>query len=129
VAALFGLVEVDQVVVRILGPAARRVDILLREHRDCRREGDVGGGVEVSASYGQLPVQPRRGRRRVGEPVKRGVVEPVVACDGAVGLSGKELGEVLVGARVVVKEPGREADGCVGQAVADRLRARAPDGA
>src|SRR5215813_15611233 len=127
VASFAGFVEVDQVVVGLLGPAARSVDVLLRKHRDCRRQGEVGGGVEVSASYGLLPVQPRRGRRRVREPVERGVVEPVVAGDGAVGVSGKELGEVLVGGRVVVKEPGREADGGVGQAVADRLRTRTLD--
>src|SRR5215831_19661178 len=51
VAASSGFVEVDQVVVRLLGPGARRLDILLREHRDRRREGDVGGGVEVFAGY------------------------------------------------------------------------------
>src|SRR5262245_2888972 len=70
VAASFGFVEVDQVVVGLLGPAARRLDVLLREHRDGRREGNVGGGVEVAASYAQLPVQPRRGGRGVGEPVE-----------------------------------------------------------
>ena len=66
---------------------------------------------------------------RVREPVERGVVEPVVAGDGAEGVPSEELGEVLVGGRVVVKEPGREADGRVRQAVADRLRARALDNA
>ena len=125
-AASFGLVEVDQVVVCLLGPAVRRGDVLLREHRDCRREGDVGGGVEVRAGDGLLPVQPGRGRRGVGEPVQRGVVEPVVAGDGAVGVSGEEPGEVLVGGGVVVQEPGGQADGRVGQAVADRLRAGCP---
>lgn len=125
-ATLFGLVEVDQVMVCLFGPAAWRLDVLLREHRDCRREGDVGGGIEVPASDGLLPVQPRCGCRGVGEPVERGVVEPVVARDGAVGASGKELCEVLVGGRVVVKEPGREADGCVGQAVADRFAGACP---
>src|SRR5215831_21060359 len=67
VASFAGFVEVDQVVVGLPGPAARSVDVLLRKHRDCRRQGEVGGGVEVSASYGLLPVQPRRGRRRVRE--------------------------------------------------------------
>src|SRR5215831_12364221 len=89
VASSFGFVEVDQVVVGLLGPAARRLHVLVREHRDGRREGEVGGGVEVFAGYGLLPVQPRRGRRGVGEPVERGVVEPVVARDGAEGMSGK----------------------------------------
>ena len=102
VAASFGFVEVNQVVVRLLGPAARCGDVLLRKHGDGGREGNVGGGVEVRAGNGLLPVQPRRGRRRVGEPVQRGVVEPVVARDGAVGLSGEELSQVLVGGRVVV---------------------------
>src|SRR5215469_4303454 len=129
VAAFFGFVEVDKVVVGLLGPAARRVDVLLRKHRDCRREGNVGGGVEVLAGDGLLPVQPRRGRGGVGEPVERGVVEPVVARDGAVGMSGKEPTEVLVAARVVIKKPGREADGRVRQAVADRLRTGALDDA
>src|SRR5215475_2892081 len=46
VASSFGFVEVDQVVVGLLGPAARRVDVLLREHRDGGREGDVGGALK-----------------------------------------------------------------------------------
>jgi hypothetical protein len=116
-------------VVGPLGPAARRGDIFLREHRDRGREGNVSGGVEVLTSYGLLPVQPRCGCRCISEPVQRAVAEPVVASDGAVGVSGEELGEVLVGGLVVVEEPGREADGCVGQAVADRLRAGALDNA
>src|SRR5215475_7425267 len=97
VAASFGLVEVDELVVGLLGPAARRLDVLLGKYRDGRREGNVGGGVEVLAGYGLLPVQPRRGRGRVGEPVQRGVVEPVLPGDGAIGMSSEELGEVLVG--------------------------------
>jgi hypothetical protein len=47
VAGSFGFVEIDQVAVRLLGPAARRMDVLLREYRDRGREGNVGGGVEV----------------------------------------------------------------------------------
>lgn len=110
-AAFFGFVEVDQVVVCPLGPVARRVDILFREHRNRGRRGEVGDGVEVPPRYALLPVQPRRGRRRVREPVQRGVVEPVVTSDSAERVSGKQLGEVLVGGRVVVKKPGRQADG------------------
>jgi hypothetical protein len=113
VAASFGFVEVDQVVVGLLGPAARRGDVLLREHGDRGREGNVGGGVEVRAGHGLLPVQPGRERRGVGEPVQRGVVEPVVAGDGAVGVSDEEPSEVLVGGGALVQEPGGEADGCV----------------
>src|SRR5215469_18424806 len=83
VAAFFGFVEVDQVVVGLLGPAARRVDVLLWEHRDSCREREVSGGVEVSAGDRLLPVQPCGGGGGVGEPVQRGVVEPVVAGDSA----------------------------------------------
>ena len=57
VAAPFGFVEVDQLVVGRLGPAAWRGDIFLRELRDRGREGNVGGGIEVLTSYGLLPVQ------------------------------------------------------------------------
>src|SRR5262252_8479709 len=46
VAASFGFVEVDQVVVGLLGPAAWRLDVLLREHRDGRWEGDVAGALK-----------------------------------------------------------------------------------
>jgi hypothetical protein len=41
-----------------------------------------------------------------------------------VRVPGEQAGEVLVHGRVVVEQAGGEADGCVGQAVADRLRAR-----
>jgi len=57
VAAPFGFVEVDQLVVGRLGPAAWRGDIFLRELRDRGREGNVGCGIEVLTSYGLLPVQ------------------------------------------------------------------------
>ena len=69
-AACVGLVEVDQVVVGLLGPAARRLDVLLGKHRDGGGEGYVGGGVEVSAGLVLLPVEPRRGGGGVGEPVE-----------------------------------------------------------
>src|SRR5262245_8482834 len=47
VAAALGLVEVDEVVVRLLGPTARRPDVLVREHRHRGWERQVGRGVEV----------------------------------------------------------------------------------
>src|SRR6201989_1228368 len=72
VAAPFGLVEVDQVVVRLPGPAARRVDVLLREHRDRRRKGNVGGGVEVLAGFGFVPVKGGLGSSGGGGVRQRG---------------------------------------------------------
>jgi hypothetical protein len=47
VAASFGVVEVDQVVVGLLGPAARGLDVLLGEHRDGRGQGYVGSPLRM----------------------------------------------------------------------------------
>ena len=59
-ATSLSFVEVDQVVVRLLGPAGGRLKVLLREYRDSGWEREVGGGVEICAGLGLLPVQARR---------------------------------------------------------------------
>src|SRR4029453_11996783 len=63
VAALVDLVEVDEVVVGLLGPAARRAVDLAREDGDGRGGRDVHG-VEVVGVV--LPVEAGSGRSRVG---------------------------------------------------------------
>src|SRR6185369_9856971 len=57
VAALVDPVEVDELVVRPLGPAPRRLEALAGEDGDGSRDRDVGGEVEVHLV---LPIKPCR---------------------------------------------------------------------
>ena len=68
-----------------------------------------------------LPVETSRGDRRVRQPVERDVVEDVVARE-ALGLPVEDAGDQLVAARVVVEDPGGQADGRIRDPV-QRLRA------
>ena len=70
------LVVVDEVGVRLLGPAARNPVDLVGEGAHADRDLDALEGEE-----GQLvlPVQPRRGDPGVGQPEQRDVVQDVVA--------------------------------------------------
>ena len=75
-AALGDAVVMDQLRVGPLRPAARRLILLARE--DGHRDRDLDAlGVEEAALI--LPVEPRRGHARVGQPVERDVVEDLVA--------------------------------------------------
>ena len=56
-----------------------------------------------------LPVETGRGHRRVGQPIERDVVEDVVARK-AFGFPVEDAGDELVAARVMVEDPGGEAD-------------------
>src|SRR4051812_8295936 len=78
VTALFDLVEVDELGIRPLGPAARRLVLLAGEHGD--RDRDVHAlGVEEPALV--FPVQTRRRDAAVRQPVQRDVVEDLVTCE------------------------------------------------
>src|SRR5262245_33240317 len=78
VATLVGLVEVDDVRIELLGPAARGPEYLAGEHREADRELDLRGSVPGHGrGSSALPV--RAGRRRPGasHPVQRDVVQDV----------------------------------------------------
>src|SRR5512135_3877451 len=72
VVALVDLVEVDEVEVRLLDPAARGPEDLVREDADGRRDGDA---LEIEEAELVLPVEAGRGDARVRQPVERDVVE------------------------------------------------------
>src|SRR5690348_12337242 len=75
-AALVDLVEIDQVVITPLGPAARRLIDLAREDRDRGGQRDIDGIEVVRVVF---PIDLRRRCRAVGQPVQRDVVEYLVA--------------------------------------------------
>src|SRR6202040_1133650 len=64
------VVEVDQVEQAAFRPDPGRADNLPGEHRDAD-----GQAERRSCGDGVLPVEPRRGRRCVGEPVQGDVVQ------------------------------------------------------
>src|SRR5262249_44863497 len=76
VIAAVDFVEVDEVRVRLLGPAPRRLVELAREDADGR--GD-GGALDVEEAERVLPVEAARGDPRVRHPGHRDVVEDLVA--------------------------------------------------
>src|SRR5215218_3339539 len=76
VAAPVVLVVVDEVGVRLLGPAPRNPVELVGEGAHADRDRDALGGEETTLV---LPVEASRGDPRVGQPVERDVVEDVVA--------------------------------------------------
>ena len=87
-AASVDLVEVDDVRVTRLDPAAWRPPDFARERREAER--DRRGWQEVTArGWGVrpvgLPVRPSRGRAGATQPVQRDVVEDVVAREVARG--------------------------------------------
>src|SRR5437763_13688312 len=125
VATLVDLVEVDDVRVRRLDPAARRPPDLARERReaerDRRRWQRLLAGSRRVWPVG-LPVRPRCRSAGAGQPVGRDVVEDVVAREVARRLVvGESARDLVVGVRVVVHHPRRECDGGVQQRVADGL--------
>ena len=126
-AALVHLVEVDDVRVARLDPAARRPPDLTGERREAERDRRrrqrlvaCGRGVRPVG----LPVRAGRGGAGARQPVQRDVVEDVVAGEVARGLPVDErVGDLVVGVGVVVDHPGGQSDRRVEQRVADRLRA------
>jgi hypothetical protein len=71
VAACGGFVVVDEVVVRLLCPAALSLVVLARKGAHGGRDGDVGGVVQADLVF---PVQAGRRDCRAGQPVQRDVV-------------------------------------------------------
>src|SRR3954451_18251056 len=126
VSALVDLVEVDDVGVARLDPAAWCPPDLARERREAER--DRRGWQRLAARRWRVrpvgfPVRPSRGRAGAAQPVQRDVVEDFVAGEVARGPPVDEgARDLVVGVRIVVDHPSREADRRVQQGVADRLR-------
>src|SRR4249919_680918 len=97
----------DELGIRSLCPTPRhRVDLVWKDTH-CNRDSDVLRGNETQLV---LPIQARRGHRRVRQPVERDVVEDVVSRQ-AFGSTIKDACNELVAAYVMVKYPGGQADG------------------
>src|SRR5215471_5444944 len=118
VTALCDLVVVDELRVGLLRPALRRLVELVRISRHGDGDRDALRGEERQLA---LPVETRRGDRRVREPVERDVVQDVVPGQ-ALGLSGEDPGDELLAAQVVVEHPRGKSDRRIRQGV-ESLRA------
>src|SRR5215471_10617362 len=77
VAAPVGLVEVDEVGVELLGPAARGPEDLTGEHREADRELDLRGRMSGRKGCGSsaFPVRAGGGGPGTRQPVQRDVVK------------------------------------------------------
>ena len=109
-AALVQLVVVNEVVIRPLGPASRRLVALVGKDADGGRDGDVDGAESGDLV---LPVQTSRRNRRVGQPVQGDVVQKIFAGEVARRRSLRDLADEpeLTGAIPVVNKPGSQASG------------------
>jgi hypothetical protein len=113
VAALVDFVEVDEVGVGLLCPAARRLILLPRKDGDGNRDRHA---LHVEEATLVLPVEAGRSDPRVRQPVERDVVEDLVTRQFArvarrpVQSRDDCRGGLAVGV-VVVEQPGGQADG------------------
>src|SRR5215213_6475012 len=113
VTALVDLVEVDQVGVGLLGPAPRGLVLLAGKDAHGNRDGDT---LCVEKATPIFPIEPRRRDPRVRQPIKRDVVEDLVARQfarvtrGPVQSLGDRRGRLAVSI-IVVEQPGGQADG------------------
>ena len=115
-AAPVDLVEVGEVGVDRLDPAARGSPDLAGERREADRNRDrrrsLAGRTGCGQDPSKFPVPP--GGRGAGarQPVQRDVVDDVVPGEIAHGLAVDErAGDLVVAVRVVVEQPGRQPDG------------------
>src|SRR5580700_12182304 len=98
--ALVDLVEVDDVGVRLLDPAARSPPDLPRERREADRNRDrrgrLAGRTSIFLSF--FPVRARSRRPGAGQPVQGDVVDDVFPGEAAGGLAaGEGAGDLVVG--------------------------------
>src|SRR5215217_3221127 len=113
VAALVDLDEVDEVGVGLLDPAPRRLILLAGKDAHGYRTRDALG-VEKAALV--FPVETRGRDARVRQPIKRDVVEDLVAGQFARGArrpvqSRDDRRRRLAVSIVVIEKPGGQADG------------------
>src|SRR5215211_5064563 len=114
VAALVDLVEVGEVGVRRLDPAAWGPEDLAGEGGEADRDLDLRRNLAGRKRLGssELPVPPGRRGPGAGQPVQRDVVEDRVPGEVARRLAvEKGTGDLLVAVGVVVEHPGRQGDG------------------
>jgi hypothetical protein len=109
VAAPVDLVVVDQVGVGLLGPVPRGLIELAGEDAHASRDGDVLG---VEEAEGVVPVQTSRGNPRVRRPVEGDVVEDLVSCKFACGVTARRWSASVPSMRTrtrpaVARTPGR----------------------
>ena len=97
-ATLVDLVEVDEVGIRLLSPAPRRLVELSGKDADGCRNGDT---LDVEEAELVLPVETSRRDARVREPGQRDVVEDLVSREAADGVALKGVRDVVVTARVI----------------------------
>src|SRR5215213_4436775 len=113
VAAAVERVEVDEVWIRALRPAARsRVD-LIGEDTDGSRDRHVLGCEKGKLA---LPIETSGRNSGVREPVERDVVEDVISRE-ALGRTIKDTRDERLTRRVVVEHPGCQADWRIGNRV------------
>src|SRR5580693_3661983 len=84
VSAFVELVEIDELVIGPLCPAARGLIVLTRKDAHGGRDGDVSGVVKAEV---QFPIEASRGNRRIRQPIERKVVEHIVSRQVACGVS------------------------------------------
>src|SRR5262245_30468900 len=116
VATLVDLVEVDQIGVDLLRPAARRLEDLAREHREGHREREFGRLLpgRKGSKYAScvLPVQPRGRGGGVRQPIQGDVVEDPFLREATGGMPVEEgAGDLLVAVCIVIEHPGRQTGG------------------
>src|SRR5689334_22152672 len=114
VTALVHLVEVDDVGVRLLDPAARGTPDLPGERREADRNRDRRWSLAVLTSIflSFFPVRACSRRPGACQPIQRDVVDDVVPREIARGLSvDKTAGNLLVAVRIVIDHPCRQRDG------------------
>jgi hypothetical protein len=112
--AAVDLVEVGEVRVRLLDPAARGPEDLAGEGGESDRERDFWRNLAGRQSLGSSGLPVLTGRRGPGtcQPVQGDVVDDVVPGEIARGLAvDKGAGDLLVAVGVVVEHPGRQGDG------------------
>src|SRR5688572_988458 len=106
-AALGDFVEVDELGIRLLRPAPRRLVQLVREDAHGHRDVDALGRHVTERV---LPVEATRRDARVRQPEVRAVVEDIVARQ-ALWYAVEGPRNQLEAARVMVEQPGGQANG------------------
>jgi hypothetical protein len=84
VPAFIERVVIDKFVIGPLSPTPRRFIVLARKDTHGSRDGDVGGVVKANLIF---PVETSRRNPRVRQPIERDVVEHVISCKRACGVS------------------------------------------
>src|SRR5215213_4841326 len=85
VTAFFDLVEIDEVGVGLIGPAARGLILLAGKHARSHRNGDALGVEKATLIF---PIETRRRDPRIRQPIKRDVVEDLITRQFARGAGG-----------------------------------------